>query len=214
MVVHSWCLLLALPAVGAIALAPGASIRAATAALHHVFDGPAVLRTSQQLEELTNVRIPGSGGTHEILAYAARPSSAPAGKRLPVLLLLHEFFGLNGAIVEKANGLAEDLNCVVIAPDTFRGVTTSFVPRAIWLALTTPQSRVNDDLDDVVRWAARQEYADTRKLAVMGFCYGGGKAIRYTTQVGVALICLISSKQFILSSKRLIIYTRHLLMKR
>jgi carboxymethylenebutenolidase len=165
--------------VEAISIAPRTS--KLNEALHHLFAPPTALRTSAQLEALANVRVPSSAG-HEILAFAARPSSAREGARLPVLLLLHELFGLNAPIVEKAQALADGLGCVVIAPDTFRGVSTSFIPRAIWLALTTPQKRVNSDLDDVVRWAAQQEYADTRKLAVMGFCYGGGKAIRYTTQ--------------------------------
>ena len=38
---------------------------------------------------------------------------------------------------------------------------------------------MSDDLDDVWRW--RQQSTDSRQLAVMGFCFGGGKAIRYTT---------------------------------
>lgn len=49
----------------------------------------------------------------------------------------------------KAQGLAEDLNCTVIAPDTFRGTLTDFTSKAMWLALTTPQDRVNDDLDAI-----------------------------------------------------------------
>ena len=53
--------------------------------------------------------------------------------------------------------------------------------QAIWLALTTPQPRVNRDLDSVVAWASSQEGADASKLAILGFCYGGGKALRYTT---------------------------------
>ena len=58
---------------------------------------------------------------------------------------------------------------------------TTFIPKAIWLALTTPQPRVNTDLDAWCAWAERQEGIDARNLAVLGFCYGGGKAIRYTT---------------------------------
>eukprot|EP00967_Tisochrysis_lutea_P142258 scaffold262505_cov27-Tisochrysis_lutea.AAC.2 len=162
-----------------VILAMSVPLRAARAAVHHLFEPPTLLRSSQQLEQLCNTRVQRADGG-ELLLYAARPSAGPA--RLPVLLLLHEFFGLNEKIVEKADALAEELGCLVLAPDTFRGVTTSFIPRAIWLTLSTPQQRVNSDLDDVVRWAASQEYADTRKLAVMGFCYGGGKAIRYTTQ--------------------------------
>ena len=109
--------------------------------IHHAFHPPSVLRTS--LEELTNTKIPGSGG-HEILAYTARPAKAQNGP-LPVLVLLHEFFGLTEAITAKAAALADELGCVVVAPDTFRGETARLpnIPKAIWLALTTPQPRVN-----------------------------------------------------------------------
>ena len=69
--------------------------------------------------------------------------------------MLHEFFGLSESIVGKAQGLADELGCLCIAPDCFRGETTTFIPKAIWLALTTPQERVNADLDSVLRWALR-----------------------------------------------------------
>jgi len=130
--------------------------------------------------ELTNVRIPGSAAGLEIGAFVARPESV-AGP-LPVLLLLHEIFGLSEGIVNKAQGLADELGCLVIAPDMLRGVPTSFAPRAILAALTSPQDRINEDLDDVCRWAGQQPGVDAQRLAVFGFCYGGGKAIRYTTQ--------------------------------
>ena len=140
------------------------------------------------LDDLANVRIQGSDKT-ELLAHVALPSEPPPGP-LPVLVLIHEFFGLGESIVAKAQLLADDLNCLVIAPDTFRGTLTDFIPQAIWLALSTPQDRVNKDLDDWLAWAASPEcgrvagvLADTKRIAVMGFCYGGGKAIRYTTEV-------------------------------
>lgn len=132
------------------------------------------------LEELANVRIPGIGGA-EILAFAARPSRVQGDQKLPLLVLIHEFYGLNPKIVQKAEALAEELGCFVLAPDTFRGVSTTFVPQAIWLALSTPQARVNSDLDSSVRWARQQPGVDGDRAAVMGFCYGGGKAIRFTT---------------------------------
>ena len=152
----------------------------ANGVLHHAFHPPSVLRTS--LEELTNTQIPGSDG-HQILAYTARPTNAPTGP-LPVLVLLHEFFGLTEAITAKAAALADELGCVVVAPDTFRGETARLpnIPKAIWLALSTPTERVNADLDDVLRFFDARDDADASNVAVMGFCYGGGKALRYTTQ--------------------------------
>ena len=127
--------------------------------------------------------------TKRSFLHVALPSEPPPGP-LPVLVLIHEFFGLGESIVAKAQLLADDLNCLVIAPDTFRGTLTDFIPQAIWLALSTPQDRVNKDLDDWLAWAASPEcgrvagvLADTKRIAVMGFCYGGGKAIRYTTEM-------------------------------
>ena len=136
------------------------------------------------LEDLVNTRIPGPKGSDvEILAYTAIPEGGSESSA--VIILLHEFFGLNPSIVDKAEGLANDLGCVVVAPDTFRGEVTEFIPRAIWLAISTPQERVNDDLDAVCSFLESGQFASVRKLgkvAVMGFCYRGGKAIRYTIQ--------------------------------
>jgi len=114
------------------------------------------------------------------------PHHVPSKKRLPVILLIHEFFGLNPSIIDKAKGPADDLGCVVFAPDTFRGTVTDFIPKAIWLALSTSQERVNDDLDAICTYIesgnSRRPLGGIDKLAVMGICYGGGKAIRYSIQ--------------------------------
>lgn len=136
---------------------------------------------SDELLSLSNTRIPfvEKGKQKELLAYYT--SGMNNGKKRntnePVVILLHEFFGLSKSICDKADALAQDLKCTVIAPDTFRGESSTFIPKCIWLALTTPQDRVNGDLDRVVEYLGNPE-----KLVVMGFCYGGGKAIRYTTQ--------------------------------
>eukprot|EP00470_Lotharella_oceanica_P013007 CAMPEP_0170189862 /NCGR_PEP_ID=MMETSP0040_2-20121228/47884_1 /TAXON_ID=641309 /ORGANISM="Lotharella oceanica, Strain CCMP622" /LENGTH=268 /DNA_ID=CAMNT_0010437553 /DNA_START=74 /DNA_END=877 /DNA_ORIENTATION=+ len=152
----------------------------ATAAdlVHHAMHPPTVLRAVEY-----NTRIPASADAPELLAFVAKPKKRADGS-LPILVLIHEFYGLNPSITEKATVLADELGCLVIAPDTFRGQSTTFIPKAIWLTLTTPQERVNDDLDRILEWAAKEDEVDpvTSKVAVMGFCYGGGKAIRYTTQ--------------------------------
>lgn len=140
--------------------------------LEHITSPPLQI---SPLSDITNTRIPGPDGV-EILAYTA------TGGNGNTIILLHEFFGLNPSIVEKADMLAKDLGCTVICPDTFRGVVTDFIPRAIWLALSTPQDRVNGDLDAVCSYLGVESTTRNMKLAVMGFCYGGGKAIRYTTQ--------------------------------
>ena len=103
----------------------------AAEAVHHLLEPPRTLRTSAALEQLANTRIAGPDA-NDILAYVARPPAAPDGEELPVLVMIHEFFGLSDSIAAKARLFAKELNCLVIAPDTFRGVTTSFIPQAIW----------------------------------------------------------------------------------
>lgn len=153
--------------------------------VEHIASPPS--RSEITLDDVANVRIPGPPGSDvDIAAYQAIPQSESSTKRWgrnsssrPAILLIHEFFGLNPSIAEKAQGLADDLGCVVIAPDTFRGEMTEFVPKAIWLALTTPQDRVNSDLDAVCEYLTSSGVADPNGagLAVMGFCYGGGRRL-------------------------------------
>ena len=191
---HVFVVLTVAPSAAALgaALSRGATSAAAGAwttvagAVAHALE-PRDMLQSSSLEELTNVRI--DGPDSELLAHVALPDTPPEGAPLPVLILIHEFFGLNEGIIAKANLFANELDALVIAPDTFRGVSTTFIPRAIWLALSTPQERVNRDLDAWLSWASSPEcarvagvLADTKRVAVLGFCYGGGKAIRYTTQ--------------------------------
>lgn len=130
------------------------------------------------VQTLANTRIPRRDG-NELFAYKAGGD----GGSNNVLILIHEFYGLSKSICDKADALAQDMGCTVIAPNTFRGQSYStFIPKCIWLALTTPQERVNDDLDDVVEWVQQKNVNNDGSIAVMGFCYGGGKAIRYTTE--------------------------------
>ena len=151
-----------------------------THTLEHLFSPPSLKVTP--LEELTNIRIPGSNN-NEILAYKATPSDkSKQYTTTNSIILIHEFFGLNPSIIEKADALSNELRCTVIAPDTFRGEVTSFIPKAIWLAISTPQERVNEDLSCVCSYLEKENNGEGGKLAVIGFCYGGGKAIRYTTQ--------------------------------
>ena len=143
-------------------------------AAHHL----SATAPKSSVESLANARIPRRDGG-EVLAYCT--GEHKTGRHdLPTLILIHEFFGLSQSICDKADALAEECSCFVVAPDTFRGEASTFIPKCIWLALSTPQERVNDDLDDVLQWVDCR--ADTSRLVVMGFCYGGGKAIRYTCE--------------------------------
>lgn len=123
---------------------------------------------------LTNTGIAGPAG--EIRAYVARP--AGPGPH-PAVIMIHEFWGLRDDMVGKAAALAEE-GYVVIAPDTFRGASTGWVPRAIYQTVTTPPEQVAADLDAVYTWLAAQPDVLADRIAIMGFCYGGRTALLYS----------------------------------
>lgn len=128
---------------------------------------------------LTNTAIPGPEG--EVLAFVARPSAAGDGEALPAVIMIHEFWGLKPSIVGKAEALAEE-GYLVVAPDTLRGRTTSWLPKAIWQALTTPEEAIDADLAAVFDWLAARPEVDATRVAVMGFCFGGTASLRYSLQ--------------------------------
>ncbi len=129
----------------------------------------------QRINAVTNTVIPGSGGP-DVRAYVARPTG---GGPYPAVIMIHEFYGINASILSKAEGLAAE-GYVVVAPDTFRGSTTAWIPRAIYQVITSKPEQVNSDLDSVYAWLETQPEVDPKRVAVMGFCYGGRTALVYS----------------------------------
>lgn len=129
-----------------------------------------------RLEAVTNVTIPGANGGPEVRAYVARPEGVGP---FPTVIMIHGFFGLNEPIVGKADLLAEE-GYLVIAPDTFRGSTTSWIPRAIYQVITTKTEDINADLDTVYAWLGSQPDVDADRIATAGFCYGGRASLAYS----------------------------------
>jgi len=131
---------------------------------------------ANRILDVTNVEVPGSQDGPTLRAYVARPTQT--GPR-PLVVMIHEFYGLNGSITGKADLLARE-GYLVVAPDTFRGSTTSWIPRAIYQTVMAKPEVVNRDIDAVVRWAKAQPGADPSRVAIVGFCYGGRTALLYT----------------------------------
>lgn len=149
------------------------------------------LRTRGNIEALVNTTIPGAEA--DVKAFVARPANTEG--RLPAVIMIHEFWGMREEIAGKAAALAQE-GYVVVAPDTYRGATTSWIPRAIWLALTTPDAQVHANLDAVIAWVQAQPDVDPGRIVVMGFCYGGGKALSYSLSPSAAAATLAGTGVF------------------
>jgi carboxymethylenebutenolidase len=129
-----------------------------------------------RLDAVTNTLIPGANGGPDVRAYVAKPQGEGP---FPTVIMIHEFFGMNESIVGKADLLAQE-GYYVIAPDTFRGSTTAWIPRAIYQVITTKPEAVNADLDSVYAWLASQADVDAGRIAILGFCYGGRTSLVYS----------------------------------
>ena len=124
---------------------------------------------------LTNASAPGIAGESDVAMFVARPSGEGP---FPAVVMIHEFWGLNEALISKATLLSEE-GYVVVAPDTLRGTTTRYFPKALFHTITTPTERVVQDLDAVMAALRADPTVQADRIVVMGFCYGGGKAWSY-----------------------------------
>jgi carboxymethylenebutenolidase len=131
---------------------------------------------ANRLEDIANVTIPGVNGGPDVRAYVAKPEG---NGPFPTVIMIHEFWGLNESIVSKADLLAEE-GFLVIAPDTFRGSTTGWVPRAIYQVISSKPENVNADLDSAYAWLESQPEVDANRIAIVGFCYGGRTSLAYS----------------------------------
>jgi len=140
----------------------------------------AVLETSPRHGEWADVKMP-DGGTsiRTWIAYPERKDKAP------IVVLIHEIFGLTPWIRAVADQLAKD-GFIAVAPDLLSGKgpggggTESAGGRDEVVALVrslTPEE-VKARLD-AVRGHALQLPAATGKSATIGFCWGGASSFAY-----------------------------------
>lgn len=130
--------------------------------------------TGPRVADVANSRFTADDGTI-VAAYNAKPAVRVLR---PGILLVHEWWGLDAETAAKADRL-RDLGYAVFAPDTYRGLATDRVARALWLRLTVPEDRVVADLDAAVRHLQGVDTVDPERIVVVGFCYGGEMAMRY-----------------------------------
>jgi carboxymethylenebutenolidase len=109
---------------------------------------------------------PAGGGTE---AFVAWPSSKAAG---PAVIVVHEWWGLNGQIREVARRLAQQ-GYVAIVPDLYHGHVASDPERAHELVRGLVDEAALVDLDATVAWLRNEPRVAKSKIGVVGFCMGG-----------------------------------------
>lgn len=108
--------------------------------------------------------------------------------KAPVVVLIHEIFGLS----DWARSMADDLAAagyIVVAPDLLSGEgpngggSSAFADQDARVKAVSQldPAQVISDLNAAADWGLKQPAA-SRKLAVVGFCWGGGKSFAFATQ--------------------------------
>ncbi len=125
------------------------------------------------------VKIPVADG--EIPAYRAMPSK---GGSFPTVLVVQEIFGVHEHIKDVCRRFAK-LGYFAIAPEMYarQGDVSKLkdIPNEILpIVVKVPDKQVMSDLDAAVAYAKSTGKADTAKLAVTGFCWGGRIVWLYT----------------------------------
>jgi carboxymethylenebutenolidase len=118
------------------------------------------------------VKIPVAGG--EFPAYRAMPDAK--NKKFPVVLVIHEIFGVHEWIQDVCRRFAK-LGFMAIAPALYARQgevstiqTSGELNRQIFSKIPDTQSM--SDLDATVAWAKKNS-GNTDKLSITGFCWGG-----------------------------------------
>jgi carboxymethylenebutenolidase len=118
------------------------------------------------------VKIPTSSG--EIPAYRAMPAK---GKSFPVALVVQEIFGVHEHIKDICRRFAK-LGYMGIAPELYArqgdvSKLTDFSEIISKVVSKVPDAQVMSDLDATVAYAQKTGQANTAKLGITGFCWGG-----------------------------------------
>src|SRR6266571_5713706 len=118
-------------------------------------------------------------GRDTITAYLAYPERKDPA---PVVVVIHEIFGMSDFIRQTTEQLAKD-GFVAIAPDLLsrRGGTPASQDSARKLIATLNPDTVTQDLDATRRYLNSLRPVRANEIGVIGFCWGGGQSFRYAT---------------------------------
>jgi carboxymethylenebutenolidase len=124
------------------------------------------------------VKVPVADG--EIPAYRAMPAS---GGPFPTVVVIHEIFGVHQWVQDVCRRFAK-LGYFAVSPNLYarQGDVSKLadIPTIIREVVSkVPDPEVASDVDAAIAWAKTTGMADTARLGVTGFCWGGRETWLY-----------------------------------
>ena len=116
-------------------------------------------------------------GDRSLKAFVVYPERK---EKAPVVLVIHEIFGLTDWVRGVCDQLAEN-GVIAIAPDLLSGQTYADIDGARKAISALPKEQVKADLNATADYALSKIPAANGSLAVCGFCWGGGWTFGYAS---------------------------------
>ena len=112
------------------------------------------------------------------LVYPLSSSGNPNSK-LPGVVMIHEWWGLNQNIKDMANLLAKQ-GFVVLAVDLYHGKVAESPESAMKLVQVVRNNQNNSlaNLQAAVKYLSQLSNVDGSKIASIGWCFGGGQSLQ------------------------------------
>jgi carboxymethylenebutenolidase len=116
-------------------------------------------------------------------AFVARPAGDGP---YPVVILVSEIFGVHEHIRDVARRLAKAGYCA-IAPDYFfragNPAEMEDFQEILKIVRTATNDQVMGDTANALTWAANKPFADTERVGITGFCWGGAVTWMASAQI-------------------------------
>ena len=114
----------------------------------------------------------GDETVHGVL-YQPKKSTS---EKLPAIIVIHEWWGLNDWVKEQAQRFA-DQGYVTLAIDLYRGKVATTPEEAHEIMRGVPEDRANRDLLAAVDYVKSLKNVDSSRIGGIGWCMGGGYAL-------------------------------------
>jgi carboxymethylenebutenolidase len=138
----------------------------------------------------------GNETVHAFLAVPETPGKHPA------LILIHEWWGLVPWVKHQADKFAA-AGYVALAVDLYRGKTTNNPKIAREWATTLPPKRAMRDLEAAFDYLAAQPDVEANRIGTVGWCFGGGWALRLAIHDPRLAACAINYGELITNPAQL-----------
>ena len=106
-------------------------------------------------------------------------SSSDSQGKLPAVVMIHEWWGVNQNIKDMANLLAKQ-GFVVLAADLYHGKVADNPQRATELVQIARNNQNNSiaNLQGAVKYLSLAPNVDSTKITSLGWCFGGGQSLQ------------------------------------